>query len=153
MHAAELRDGVVAVFEEDAFVERFGALETDGRVDGEVAGEVEVGDELVEEQAAQALRAARVAREQRALHHLGEVDHAVDRAIEVGEIRPEDGFLVVGELLHGIHAHCFGLRRHGSAMVSVGHQLPVDLPRPLFAATPPAVSLADDAAGRVTPTG
>ena len=62
VHAAELRDGVVAVFEEDPLVERFGALEADGGVDGEIAGEVEVGDELVEEQAAQALRAARVAR-------------------------------------------------------------------------------------------
>ena len=62
VHAAELGDGVVAVFEEDALVERFGALEADGGVDGEIAGEVEVGDELVEEQAAQALRAARVAR-------------------------------------------------------------------------------------------
>ena len=55
MHAAELRDGIVAVLEEHARVELLGALQTDRRVDGEVAGEVEIADELVEEQAAQAL--------------------------------------------------------------------------------------------------
>ena len=69
VHAAELRDGVVAVLEEHPVVELLGALQADGGVDGEVAGEVEVGDELVEEQAAQALRAcassARTARPSR----------------------------------------------------------------------------------------
>ena len=136
VHSPELRDGVVAVLEEDPFVERLGPLQADGGVDGEIAGEVEVGDELVEEEATQALRAPRVTREQGALDHLGEVDHAVHGTIEVGEIPAEDGFLVVGELLHGVHAQCFRLRRHGSAMVSVGHPLSVDLLFPLFAAAP-----------------
>ena len=58
VHAAELRDGVVAILEEDAVVQRFGALESDGGVDGEIAREVEVGDELVEEEATKALVAA-----------------------------------------------------------------------------------------------
>ena len=56
VHATELRDGVVAVLEEHAVVELLGAAQPDGRVDGEVAGEVEVADELVEEEAPQALR-------------------------------------------------------------------------------------------------
>ena len=62
VHTAELGDGVVAVFEEHALVELFGALQPDRCVDGEVAGEIEVVDELVEEQAAQTLVGARVAR-------------------------------------------------------------------------------------------
>ena len=56
VHASELGDGVVAVLEEHAVVELLGPPQADGCVDGEVAGEVEVADELVEEQASQALR-------------------------------------------------------------------------------------------------
>ena len=58
MHAAELGDGVVAVLEEHPVVELLGPPQADGGVDGEVAGDVEVADELVEEQPAQALRAS-----------------------------------------------------------------------------------------------
>src|SRR6185436_20930075 len=63
VHAAELGDGVVAVLEEHALVELFGAAQPDGGVDGEVAGEIEVADELVEEETPQTLVGARVARE------------------------------------------------------------------------------------------
>ena len=55
VHAAELRDRVVAVLEEHALVELLGAPEADGRVDREVAGEVEISDEFVEEQTPEAL--------------------------------------------------------------------------------------------------
>ena len=48
--------------------------------------DVEVADELVEEQAPQALRAAAVAGEQRALDDLGQVDQCEHRAVEVGEV-------------------------------------------------------------------
>ena len=58
VHAAELGDGVVAVLEEDAVVELLGPAQADGRVDGRVAGDVEIADELVEEQPPEALRAA-----------------------------------------------------------------------------------------------
>ena len=102
MHAAELRDGVVAVLEEHALVELLGALQADGRVDGEVAGEVEIADELVEEEPAQALVGARVAREQRALHDLGQVDQREDRPVEIREIRPERRRFVVGERLRRV---------------------------------------------------
>ena len=100
--AAELGDGVVAVLEEDAFVEVFGALEADGRVDGEVAGEVEIADEFVEEEAAQALVGARVAGEQRALHDLGQVRQREDRAVEIREVRPETIRFAVGERLRRV---------------------------------------------------
>ena len=57
---------------------------------GLVAGDVEVADELVEEQPAQALRAAAVAGEQRALDDLGQVDEGEHRAVEVGEVAAQD---------------------------------------------------------------
>ena len=106
MDAAELRDGVVAVLEEDALVELLGAAQADGGVDGGVAGEVEVADELVEEQAAQALVAARVPGEERALHDLGQVDEREDRPVEVREVRAKDLGFVGGEALgHVLHGH------------------------------------------------
>ena len=60
MHAAELGHRVVAVLEEHPVVELLGPAQADGGVDGLVAGDVEVADELVEEQPAQALRADRL---------------------------------------------------------------------------------------------
>ena len=102
MHAAELGDGVVAVLEEHALVELLGAPQADRRVDGEVAGEVEVADELVEEEPAQALVGARVPGEQRALHDLGQVGQREDGTVEIREVRPERGRFVVGELLRRV---------------------------------------------------
>ncbi len=52
---AELRHRVVAVLEKDALVEFLGAPESDAGVDREIAGDVEVADELVEEQTPKAL--------------------------------------------------------------------------------------------------
>ena len=101
MHAAELGDRVVAVLEEHPVVELLGPAQADGGVDGVVAGDVEVADELVEEQPAQALGRAGVAGEERALHHLGQVDQGEHRPVEVGEVPTEDVGLVVGEVLRG----------------------------------------------------
>jgi hypothetical protein len=61
VHTTQLRHGVVAVLEEHLLVQLLGSLEADGGVDRDVAGDVEVADELVEEQAAQALWTAAVA--------------------------------------------------------------------------------------------
>jgi malonate-semialdehyde dehydrogenase (acetylating)/methylmalonate-semialdehyde dehydrogenase len=47
MHPAELGDRIVAVLEEHLLVQLFGSFETDRRVDGLVAGDVEIADELV----------------------------------------------------------------------------------------------------------
>src|SRR5205085_8486151 len=105
VHTTELRDGVVAVLEEHAVVELFGATQADRGIHGEVAGEVEVVHELVEEEATQARVRARVPREERALHDLGQVDEREHRAVEVGEVRPEDGRFLLGEILGGVHAH------------------------------------------------
>ncbi len=55
VHTAELRDRVVSVVEEHPFVELLGTVETDRGVDGVVAADVEIADELVEEEATQRL--------------------------------------------------------------------------------------------------
>src|SRR5712691_8420169 len=119
MDAAELRDGVVAVLEEDALVQLFRACEPDGRVDGEIAGEIEIADELVEEQAAQALVGTRVAREQRALHNFRQIDEREDRLVEVREIRPQSSRFVLGEPLRRV--------QHGRRTVPVVPRTAEDL--------------------------
>ena len=53
--------------------------------------------ELVEEQAAQRARVARVAGEQRALDRLRQVDEREDRPVEVREVRREARLLLLGE--------------------------------------------------------
>ena len=62
VHTTELRHRVVAVLEEHLLVELLGTLQTDGGIDGVIAADVEIADELVEEQPAEALRAPAVAR-------------------------------------------------------------------------------------------
>ena len=103
--AAELRDGVVAVLDEDLLVELLRPCQPDGGVDGGVARDVEVADELVEEQPAQALGRARVPGEEGALDHLGQVDQGEYRLVEVRDVAPEDGLLVRGEALFGVGEH------------------------------------------------
>ncbi len=105
MHTAELCDGVVSVLEEHPVVELLGPAQTDGGIDGGVTGDVEIADELVEEQAAKALRAAGVAGEQGALHHLRQVHQREDRPVEVGEVAPEDVRLIRRELLGDVDGH------------------------------------------------
>ena len=105
MHAAELGDRIVAVFEEDPLIELVGPFETQGRVERHVAGEIEVTDELVEEQSAQTLGGARVAREQGPLHHLGQVDQREDRTLKIGEVAAQDRHLRVGELFGNVGMH------------------------------------------------
>ena len=53
------------------------------------------------------------AREQRALHHLGQVDDREHGLVEIGEVRPEDGLLVGAELLDRVHAQLCRLRPLG----------------------------------------
>src|SRR5690606_10265139 len=72
-------------------------------------------DELVEEEATQALRGAGVAGEQRPLHHLGEVDEGEDRSVEVGEVPPEDVGLGRGELIADVDRHRGPARRARAA--------------------------------------
>ena len=103
--AAELGDRVVAVLDEDLLVELLGPRHADGGVDRVVAGDVEVADELVEEQPAQALRAAAVAGEQGALDDLGQVDEGEHRTVEVGEVAPQHVGFVGGELLRDVGGH------------------------------------------------
>src|SRR5919108_5057166 len=101
--AAELRDRVVAVADEDPLVELGRALAL-ARVPRPLDLGQRVG-ELVEEQAPQRALIARVAGEERALHRLGQVDEREDRAVEVRHVRREARALGVGEridrILHG----------------------------------------------------
>jgi hypothetical protein len=103
--AAQLGDRVVAVLEEDLVVELLGPVEPDRGVDRGVPRDVEVADELVEEQAAQALGRARVPGEQRTLDDLGQVHQREDRAVEIGEVTPQHVGLVCGELLGDVEGH------------------------------------------------
>src|SRR4051794_19276742 len=103
VHAAELRDRVVAVAEEDGLVELRGALTLAG-----VPRPVHLGQrvgELVEEQAPQRAGVARVAGEQRTLDGLGQVDEREHRPVEVRHVRREAGALGGGEgldrIVHG----------------------------------------------------
>ncbi len=107
MHATELGNRIVAVLEEHLFVELLGSFQTDGRIDGVVAADVEVADELVEEQAPKALRAAAVAGEQCAFDHLGQVDQGKDRAVEVGEVTPQRVGLGGRVVLRDVDRHKF----------------------------------------------
>ena len=103
--AAELGHRVVAVFDEDFLVELLGALQPDGRIDGGVARDVELPDELVEEEPAEALGRSGVAGEERSLDHFGQVDQGKYRLVQVGDVAPEDGFLVGREPLFGVREH------------------------------------------------
>src|SRR5690606_27215346 len=116
--AAELGDRIVAVLEEHFVVELLRASEAHRGVDGLVAGDVEVADELVEEQAAQALRAAAVAREQGTLDDLRQVDQGEDRAVEIGEVAPQDVGLFRSELLGDVDSHAPST----SEQLSCGHR-------------------------------
>ena len=115
VRAAELRHRVVAVAEEDALVELGRALPLGALDERHLRHRV---GELVEEEAAQRARIAGVAREERALHRLRQVDEAEDRAIEVREVRSEALALLVRERLDREWQafHC----GHGSANASAG---------------------------------
>jgi hypothetical protein len=100
VHAAELRDRIVAELEEHPIEQLLGLVDLDALETRDRAGLERLG-ELVEEQAAEGLRCPRVAREQGALDDLGQVGQCEDRAVEVGEVRREPGSLLVRELLVG----------------------------------------------------
>ena len=99
MGAAELGHGVVAVAEEDPLVELLGALALFAVVAPARRGKA-LG-ELVEKEPPQRAGVARVAREQRALDGLGQVDQREDRPVEVGEMRREARSLGVAKVSDG----------------------------------------------------
>src|SRR5439155_25349458 len=66
-------------------------------------------------------------REQCALHDLREIDEREHGAIEIGEVRPEDGRLVVAEVLRGVHTHSLASRAPASGRAGDG--IGVALPR------------------------
>ena len=79
MHPAQLGDRVVAVFHEHFFIELLGSLQADCGINGDVARDVQIAHELVQKQPAKAFVRARIAGEERALHHLGQVHQGEHR--------------------------------------------------------------------------
>ena len=106
VHTAQLRHRVVAVLEEDPVVEFLGPAQTDRGVHAQVAADVELADEFVEEQAPQALVGPRVTGEQSPLHDFGQVDQGEYRLVEVREVATQDVGLGGRELLSDVHARC-----------------------------------------------
>src|SRR5215210_3855243 len=103
VRAPELGHRVVPVAEEDALVERRRALALDAARRASRPA-LEVARELIEEQPAERAAVARVAREESALDGLREVDEREDRSVEVREVGPKRGALLVGEGLdRGAH--------------------------------------------------
>ena len=101
MRAAELRDRVVAVAEEDPLVELGGALALAlvRRRRRDVVGE------LVEVEPPERALIARIAGEKRSLDRLGQPDEREDGPVEVREVGGEAGLLLLAEsldrVLHG----------------------------------------------------
>ena len=85
----------------------------DGGVEARVAGDVELVDELVEEQPAEALGRARVAGEQGALDDLGQVHEREHRPVEIREVPAEQLPLAGGELLSARDRHARTTLRRG----------------------------------------
>ena len=76
MHSAELGHRVVAVLDEDPFVELLGPLHADGGIDRLITLDVELANELVEEQTPQALVRPGVAGEERPFTTSGRLTRA-----------------------------------------------------------------------------
>ena len=93
VHAAQLGHRVVAVLDEHVLVEASGAFTADG---GRRRGPQRRGlfRELIEEQAPERLRGARIPGEQRTLHRFGQVHQGEDGPFEVREMPFERGALV-----------------------------------------------------------
>ena len=94
--AGQLGHRIVAVADEDSFVELLGTADRDHIVvDGSGAGQafeagVRLVDELVQQDPAQALLRPGVLREQRSLDDLGEVAQREDGPVQVGEVALEE---------------------------------------------------------------
>ena len=102
MHPSQLSHRVVAVLEEHPLVELLGAREAHRGVDGLIPTDVEIADELVDEQSAEALGASAVPGEERALDDLGQIHQCEHRSIEVREVATEDVRFLWGELLRDV---------------------------------------------------
>ena len=105
MRAAELRDRVVAVTEEDALVELRRALALRALNGRNLRHRV---CELVEEEPPKRPLVPGVAGEERALDGLREVDEPEDRPVEVREVRREALALLAGE---GLDRNCHACHR------------------------------------------
>jgi hypothetical protein len=81
VHAAELRNGIVAVFREHLGVQPFRAGDADLALDHGCAAEF--AEKFVEKQSSQRLCRTRVSREERAFDRVGQVGQREDRAVQI----------------------------------------------------------------------
>ncbi len=102
VRAAELGHRVVSVADEDPLVQLGRALALAGDVGGDGRQRLR---ELLQEQPPQRPGIARIAREQRALHGLRQVDEREHRPVQVGHVRRQASPLgsgqIVGRVAHG----------------------------------------------------
>ncbi len=96
MHAAQLRDRVVSVVAEHTLIQLLGLVRAHARVACR-RGAANAVVELVQEQPPQRLRRPRIAREQRALDRLRQIDEREHRPIDVREVRRNGRAFRVGE--------------------------------------------------------
>ena len=105
VYATELGHRIVAVLEEDPVVQSLGPSQADGGVDRDVSGDVEIVDELIEEQPAEARHRPGVAGEQGTLDDLGQVHQREHRLIQVGEVPAQDVGFFGREGLRRVQVH------------------------------------------------
>ena len=103
--AAELGDTVIAVLEKHPVVQFLGSAEPHGRIDGLIAADVEIVDELLQKQPPKALRRARVSSEERSLDDFWKVYQSKNRLIEVREVPTQDVGLRGRELFCVVRGH------------------------------------------------
>ena len=105
MNRAELCDRIIPVLEEHLVVQAFCLVEAYRSIDRAVSAHVEVLHELVEEEPPQRLWAPAVSGKQCALHDFRKVDEGENGAVEVREIRPQDGRFLFCENLWDVDRH------------------------------------------------
>jgi hypothetical protein len=132
--AADLGDRVVAVAHEHPLVEPGSALAL-VTVEGAAALGY-VSGELLQVEAADRARIAGVAREQRPLDRLRQVDQREHGPVEVGEVWCEEATLLLVEVLDRI--------AHGRAIVVLGADASVPQPRTASAASATRTAIAVD---------
>ena len=121
VHATELGDRVVAVLEEDPVVELLGPPQARPWRRWTASPEMSSSPTNSSRKSRRRLfERAGVAGEQRALHHLGQVHQREHRAVEVGEVAPEDIRLVGRELLGDVDGHGWSWTAGGTRRLGPG---------------------------------
>jgi hypothetical protein len=105
VNSAELRYRIIAVLKEYFVIQRFGPFQAHGRINANIASDIEVADELVEKEPPERLRRPGVSGKERALHYLGQIDQGEDWEVQVCKIPTKNGLLIGAEFLSDIGGH------------------------------------------------